>query len=144
MLCLPGRIEVVASDAASTSIISVCRRDASVLFDPGSNYSYVSSYFDSCLDMPHGSFDAHVHMSTPVGDFIVVDRVYWSCVVTICGFKTRTNFLLLDMVDFNVILCMDWLSPYHIILDCHAKTVTLAMPGVVKIGVEGFSWLHSK
>ncbi|XP_019251318.1 PREDICTED: uncharacterized protein LOC109230253, partial [Nicotiana attenuata] len=28
--------------------------------------------------------------------------------------------LLLDMVDFDVILGMDWLSPYHAILDCHA------------------------
>ncbi|XP_070057925.1 uncharacterized protein, partial [Nicotiana tomentosiformis] len=39
--------------------------------------------------------------------------------------------LLLDMVDFDVILGMDWPSPYHAILDCHAKTVTLAMPGVI-------------
>ncbi|XP_019244257.1 PREDICTED: uncharacterized protein LOC109224125, partial [Nicotiana attenuata] len=30
---------------------------------------------------------------------------------------------LLDMVDFDVIMGMDWLSPYHAILDCHAKTV---------------------
>ncbi|XP_070044551.1 uncharacterized protein, partial [Nicotiana tomentosiformis] len=39
--------------------------------------------------------------------------------------------LLLDMVDFDVILGMDWLSPYHAILDYHAKTVTLVMPGVI-------------
>ncbi|XP_070035924.1 uncharacterized protein, partial [Nicotiana tomentosiformis] len=39
--------------------------------------------------------------------------------------------LLLDMVDFDVILGMDWLSPYHAILDYHAKTVTLAMSGVI-------------
>ncbi|XP_070050504.1 uncharacterized protein [Nicotiana tomentosiformis] len=32
------------------------------------------------------------------------------------------------MIDFDVILGMDWLSPYHVILDYHAKTVTLAMP----------------
>ncbi|XP_070040380.1 uncharacterized protein [Nicotiana tomentosiformis] len=31
------------------------------------------------------------------------------------------------MVDFEVILGMDWLSPYHDILDCYAKTVTLSM-----------------
>ncbi|XP_070008291.1 uncharacterized protein, partial [Nicotiana sylvestris] len=41
---------------------------------------------------------------------------------------TGTILLLLDMVDFDVILGMDWLSPYHAILDCHAKTVTLALP----------------
>ncbi|XP_070019809.1 uncharacterized protein [Nicotiana sylvestris] len=31
------------------------------------------------------------------------------------------------MVDFDVILGMGWFSPYHAILECHAKTVTLAM-----------------
>ncbi|XP_070004302.1 uncharacterized protein [Nicotiana sylvestris] len=30
----------------------------------------------------------------------------------------------------NVILGMDWPSPYHAILDCHAKTVTLALVGL--------------
>ena len=37
------------------------------------------------------------------------------------------------MVDFDVILGMDWLSPYHAVLDCNAKTVTLAMPGVSRV-----------
>ncbi|XP_019256463.1 PREDICTED: uncharacterized protein LOC109234874 [Nicotiana attenuata] len=30
------------------------------------------------------------------------------------------SVLLLDMVDFDIILGMDWLSPYHAILDCHS------------------------
>ncbi|XP_070043826.1 uncharacterized protein [Nicotiana tomentosiformis] len=33
------------------------------------------------------------------------------------------------MVNFDVILGMDWLSPCHAMLDFHAKTVTLVMPG---------------
>ncbi|XP_070041376.1 uncharacterized protein [Nicotiana tomentosiformis] len=28
---------------------------------------------------------------------------------------------------------MDWLSPYHTLFDCHAKTVILAMPGLPQI-----------
>ena len=34
-----------------------------------------------------------------------------------------------EMVDFDVILGMTWLSPNFAILDCNAKTVTLAKPG---------------
>ncbi|XP_070039490.1 uncharacterized protein [Nicotiana tomentosiformis] len=82
-----GRSEVVASDALITGIVSMIHKDASVLFDPSSTYSYMSSYFVSCLDVPHDSLDAHVYVSTPVGDFIMVDRVYWSFVVTICGLE---------------------------------------------------------
>lgn len=51
------------------------------------------------------------------------------------------NLILLDMVDFDMILGMDQLSPYHAILDCHAKTVTLScpnMPQLVWIGSLSF------
>ncbi|XP_070026062.1 uncharacterized protein [Nicotiana sylvestris] len=78
-------------------------------------------------DIPRESLGTPIHVSTLVGNSIVVDRIYRSCVVTFCGFETRTNLLLLDMTDFEVIMGIDWLSPYHIILDFHAKTVTLAM-----------------
>ncbi|XP_070006021.1 uncharacterized protein [Nicotiana sylvestris] len=78
-----------------------------------------------------------VYVSTPAGDSLVVDRVYRSCLVTIRGFETREDLLLLDMVDFDIILGMDWLSPQYVILDCHAKTVTLAMPGIPRIEWSG-------
>lgn len=35
------------------------------------------------------------------------------------------DLILLDMVDFDMILGMHWLLPHHVILDYHAKTVTL-------------------
>ncbi|XP_070040833.1 uncharacterized protein [Nicotiana tomentosiformis] len=78
--------------------------------------------------MPRDSLISHVYVSTHVGNSIVVDRVYRSCVISIGSFETRVDLLLLDMMDFDVILGIDWLSLYHTILDRHAKTVTLAMP----------------
>ncbi|XP_070046880.1 uncharacterized protein [Nicotiana tomentosiformis] len=43
------------------------------------------------------------------------------------------DLLLLSMVDFDVILGMDWLFPCHTILDFYAKTVILALPGVPRL-----------
>ncbi|XP_070056797.1 uncharacterized protein [Nicotiana tomentosiformis] len=91
-------------------------------------YSYVSSLFAHFLDIPRESLGTPVYASTPVGDSMVMDRIYQSCVITFYGYETIADLLLLDMIDFEVILGMDWLSPYHVILDCHAKTITLAMP----------------
>ncbi|XP_070040754.1 uncharacterized protein [Nicotiana tomentosiformis] len=118
-------------------IVPVCHRDASVLFDLGSTYSYVSFYFATYLVVPRGSLIASLCVSTPVRDSVVVNHVYHSYVVTIWSFETSVDFLLLDIVDFNVILGMDWLLPYHTILDCHAKMVTLAMPGLPRIEWKG-------
>ncbi|XP_070026358.1 uncharacterized protein [Nicotiana sylvestris] len=123
-------MEAVASDSIIIGIVPVCHRDASVNFDPGSTYSHVSSYFASRLGVSRDSLSSHVYVSTLVGDSIVVDRVYLLCLVVLSGFETKADLLLLSMVDFDIILGMDWLSPHYAILDCHAKTVTLAMPGL--------------
>ena len=47
----PERPEAETSDAVITGIIPVCHRPASVLFDPGSTFSYVSTYFVAKFDM---------------------------------------------------------------------------------------------
>ncbi|XP_070056918.1 uncharacterized protein [Nicotiana tomentosiformis] len=72
-----------------------------------------------------------------VGDSVVVDQINRSCTVTFCGYETRTDLLLLDMADFEVILSMNWLSLYHVILDFHAKFVTLAMPEFPRLEWKG-------
>ncbi|XP_070007786.1 uncharacterized protein [Nicotiana sylvestris] len=78
--------------------------------------------------VPRQSLGTLVYVSMLVGDFVVVDQIYRSCIVTLYGYKTRVDLLLLDMTDFEIILGMDWLYLYNAILDCHAKIVTLAMP----------------
>ncbi|XP_070013718.1 uncharacterized protein [Nicotiana sylvestris] len=117
-----ARPEAGSSHAIITGIVPVFYRDALVLFDPGSTYSYMSSHLALYLVVPYDSLSAHMFVSMHVGDSIVVDRVYHSCVITIGSLETSTNLLLLDMVDFNVILGMDLLSLYHAILDYRAKT----------------------
>ncbi|XP_070024843.1 uncharacterized protein [Nicotiana sylvestris] len=139
---IPDRAEAVASDSVITCIILVSHREASVLFNPGSTYSYVSSYFAPHLGTARETLSSPVYVSTPVRDSLVLDRVYRSCLVTIRGFDTRADLLLLDMVDFDIILGMDWLLPQYAILDCHAKTVMLAMPGIPRIEWSG-TFVHT-
>ncbi|XP_070045365.1 uncharacterized protein [Nicotiana tomentosiformis] len=139
LYAIPTRPDAITSGAVITSTIFICWRDALVLFDPGSTYSYVSSLFAPYLDVSRESLGVPVYVSKPLGDLVVVYWVCRSCVVTFCGYETRVDLLLLDMVDFEVILGMDWLSPYHAILDCYAKTVTLAMPEFPRLEWRGSS-----
>ncbi|XP_070040665.1 uncharacterized protein [Nicotiana tomentosiformis] len=99
----------------------------------GSTYSYVSSCFAPYFGISHNSLISRVYVSTPVGDSIVVDHVYQSCLVVLGGFETSVDPFFLCIVDFDVILGINWLFPYHATLDCHAKTVTLAMPGLPRL-----------
>ncbi|XP_070025032.1 uncharacterized protein [Nicotiana sylvestris] len=80
--------------------------------------------------MYRDTLDTHVYMSTSIRGSIKLDSVYRSCLATIRAYGTRVDLLLLNIVDFGVILSMDWLSLNYTILDCHAKTMILAMPGL--------------
>lgn len=84
-----------ASDAVITGIISVCGKDAFVLFDPGSIYLYVPSLFAQFLGVTRESLSTPVYVSTHVGDSVIVNRTYWSCIITFCGYETRADLLLL-------------------------------------------------
>ena len=70
-----------------------------------------------------------ISVSTPVGESVVVEKVYRSSLVTFVGSNTYVDLIILKMVDFDVILGMTWLSPNFAILNCNAKTVTLAKLG---------------
>ena len=99
---------------------------ASVLFDPGSTFSYVSSSFATGFNLHCELLDIPICVFTSVDESVVVEKVYRSCLVTFMGSNTQVDLVILEMVVFDVILGMTWLSPNFAILDCNAKTVTLA------------------
>lgn len=52
------------------------------------------------------------------------------------GFKIRVNLVILDIKEFDIILLMSLFSSYHAILNCFAKTITIAMLEKVKLKLE--------
>lgn len=55
----------------------------------------------------------------------------------VSDFDTYANLIIIDMVDFEVILGMDWLPHHHAVMDCFAKTVTLYMLSIPPIMWKG-------
>lgn len=70
----------MTSDDVITCMVLVCHRNAFV-FNSGSTYSCVSSYITLYMDMPRGSLIFDIHVSTLVGDFVVVDLIYQTCIL---------------------------------------------------------------
>lgn len=111
-------------------MILVYHKLALVLFDPESTYSYISSYYALWLDLISDLLSVPWRISTPLGDSLVMDRVFISCVVIVSDVDTYADLIILDMLNFDVVLGIDWLAHYHTVMDCFAKTITLAMPGI--------------
>jgi len=120
--------DVQASNAVVTGILSVCSFDAHALIDPESTHSYVSSYFALRFDRQPEMLNHPFLVSTPVGDSLLVKYEYRDCQIRVEGRDTLANLIVLDMIDFDVLMGMDWLSPCYATVDCHAKIVKFEIP----------------
>ena len=66
--------------------------------------------FISIFLICYWSYDMPIRVSTPMGESVIVEKVYRSCLVTFMGSNTHVDLVILEMVDFDVILGMTWLS----------------------------------
>ena len=69
----PGRSEAETSDAVITGNLLVCDCMASVLFDSGSTFSYVSSSFATGLNLHCELLDMPIRVSTRVCESMIVE-----------------------------------------------------------------------
>ncbi|XP_070003197.1 uncharacterized protein [Nicotiana sylvestris] len=110
-----------ASAEVITGILLVCSQNAYAIMDPGSAFSYVTPYFAINLGLELEQLSEPFLVSTPVGELVKVTRVYRGCIVSVQGRNTKADLIELEMVDFDVIMGMDWLSSCYAMLYCHAK-----------------------
>ncbi|XP_070004594.1 uncharacterized protein [Nicotiana sylvestris] len=95
-----------------TSILSVLSISVYALIDPGSTLSYITPFIASkCGKLPE-LLRQPLEVSTSVGESVVVRQVYRGCDVMIHDHHTLANLNELEMIEFDVIMGMDWLASF--------------------------------
>ncbi|XP_033509070.2 uncharacterized protein [Nicotiana tomentosiformis] len=117
-----------ASNAVVRGILSVCSFDALALIDPGSTHSYVSLYFALRFSRKHELLNDPFIVATPIGESLLAEYVYRACQFRVEARDTLADLIVLDMVDFDILMGMDWLSSCYSIVDFHAKIVKFEIP----------------
>ncbi|XP_070009943.1 uncharacterized protein [Nicotiana sylvestris] len=123
-----GREEHATSDLMVTGIFSICSFDAIALIDPGSTHSYVSSYFALRFSRLPELLNDPFLVATPVGESLLAEYVYRACQIQVEGRDTLADLIVLDMIEFDMLMGMDWLSSCYAIVNCHAKIVKFEIP----------------
>ena len=67
-------------------------------------------------------------MTNPIGNCVIVNRVYRDCPIRIREYEFLGDLIELSFREFDVILGMDWLSRHQVVADCRMKRVTLRTP----------------
>ncbi|XP_075088180.1 uncharacterized protein LOC142170227 [Nicotiana tabacum] len=134
---LSGLQSAEASPNVATGILSVQAIDCYALIDLGSSLSYVTPFIALSFGVEPEQLHEPFSVSTPIGDSIIAIQVYRNCVVMVCGRATTTDLIELEMIDFDVIMGMDWLYSCFAKLDCRTRVKRLEFPNEPVIEWKG-------
>ena len=112
-----------ASNAVVVGTLSVGYFDARVLYDLNASHSFMSPVFASKMGWQPSKLLVPLSIATPLKDELEKDIVFPSCPMLVEGRELLTDLVLLYVIDFDVILGMDWLAQHYDILDYREKEV---------------------
>lgn len=96
-----------------------------LFFNCGSIFLYVFVKHYLGLDVVYQIHDTFMYVFTPIWDLVVFYQVYQACFILFMDIRFR--MIILDKVDFDIILWISWLPPYNRIVESHTKTLTMDM-----------------
>ena len=76
-------------------------------------------------------------MSTSVGESVIAKRVYQNFPISFPNRVSNVDLVELDMLDFDIILGMDWLHAYSASIDCRTRVVKFNCPNELILEWKG-------
>ncbi|XP_073057358.1 uncharacterized protein [Primulina eburnea] len=98
---------------------------AYALFDCGATHSFMFKRFAKKLGSKPDKLTVPFRIATPTNRAVETDEIYRDCKISISDHTFSDDLIQLIMVDFDVILGMNWLARNSAIVDCKGKRVKL-------------------
>ncbi|GJR17152.1 reverse transcriptase domain-containing protein [Tanacetum coccineum] len=111
-----------------TGTFTLNKHFATTLFDPGADYSFVSTTFIPLLCLEPSDLGFKYEIEIASGQLVEIDKVIKGCKLEIEGHIFDIDLIPFGHGSFDVIIGMDWLSNYKAEIICHEKVVRIPLP----------------
>ncbi|KAF5781274.1 putative nucleotidyltransferase, Ribonuclease H [Helianthus annuus] len=120
-----------------TGTFSVNGVIASILFDSGADWSYVSLEFSSQLGLSPTLLVMKHIVEIANGKTIEATHVLLGCKIDLLGQVFDIDLIPITLGSFDVIVGMDWLSKYQAEILCKEKIIRVPLPSGEFLSVQG-------
>nr|GEZ78276.1 hypothetical protein [Tanacetum cinerariifolium] len=98
---------------------------ASMLFDSGTDRSFVSIAFSAFLDVAPSILDISYAVELPNGRISKTNIIFRRHTLGLLGHPFKINLMPIELGSFDVIISMDWLAKYHALIFYDEKVVRI-------------------
>ena len=110
---------------------------ATVLFDSGADYSFISTKFATLIDMKPSNMNSSYVIEITNGEKVETNNIIRGCNLVLEGYFFTIDLILFGHGSFDVIVGMDWLTEFKAEIVCHEKIVRIPLPNGEILTVRG-------
>ncbi|GKB10413.1 putative reverse transcriptase domain-containing protein [Tanacetum coccineum] len=100
-------------------------RYASVLFDSGSDRSFVNTRFSSLIDIKPIKIEDSYEVELADGRIVSTNTVLKGCTLSLVNHTFEIDLMPIELGTFDVIIGMDWLVKHDAVIVCGEKVVRI-------------------
>ena len=125
-----GRVYAITPQVESTDqpviygTFFLSRLWARVLFDFSASHSFIAASVVIELGLEVETLEEPLYVSSPLGIRVRIGMICRGCEMEISRTLLIVDLRIMDMLEFDVILRMDWLTAYRVVIDCERRRVT--------------------
>ncbi|GJS05687.1 reverse transcriptase domain-containing protein [Tanacetum coccineum] len=120
-------VEALQDPKVVTGTFSLNNHFATLLFDSGADFSFISTEFVPLLNVKPSIVNPGYVIEVADGKKVKVDRIIRDCKLELGNSLFSINLILLGHGSFDVIVGMDWLSQNKVVIVCHEKVVEIPL-----------------
>ncbi|GJT58442.1 putative reverse transcriptase domain-containing protein [Tanacetum coccineum] len=127
----PTKVYVVGNTGTNldshviTGTFLLNNRYAYILFDTGADRSFVSTAFNSLIDITPTTLDHYYDVKLADGKIIRINTIIQGCTLNLLNHPFNIDLMPVELGSFDVIIDMDWLAKYHAVIVCDEKLVRI-------------------
>ncbi|GKB97777.1 putative nucleotidyltransferase, ribonuclease H [Tanacetum coccineum] len=131
-------VEALQDPKVVTGTFSLNNQFATVLFDFGADFSFISTKFAPLLNVEPCTVNPGYVIEIADGKSVEVDKVIRDCKLELGNSLFTIDLILLGHGSFDVIVGMDWLSKNEAVIVCHKKVVEIPIKegGILRVHGE--------